>query len=405
MANRPPSFALVAILSLSPFACSSSSNAKKTTDGAVDSGGRDMNGADTDGGDTAVSDAAAESALGECTTDTLVPDGGSGADCAALYMVQMGVMNPRTVARGMGMCGDYLLWVDVALEGFMTLCVYDPTTQQLVGTMQRNGGGPIACTGAGTKVPLSCTDLMRYVPDAGADAGADAGSHDALVFIDAPPDPQIEASLKNGLLGLWPLDGDGKDKSGNGLDLTVVGLSYVTARFNSGLQFTGDITKTASRPMSDPSLLIGRGDYTVSVWVSIDPDKDFAQGILDDGAQAGGNGWGLGTPAPSGAWIFATGNGTFCCNGGGPTGFGWRHLVAERSGETISVYANSETVGTTQAAQPGVTIAAETFRLGTWFAGAGDPLFGIVDDVAIWNRALTAEERSYLDQHPVPPAP
>jgi hypothetical protein len=69
------------------------------------------------------------------------------------------------------------------------------------------------------------------------------------------------------------------------------------------------------------------------------------------------------------------------------------------------VYANSETVGTTQASDPDAGIANETFRLGTWFGGKGDPMSGVVDDVAIWNRALTAEERSYLDQHPVPNVP
>ena len=46
--------------------------------------------------------------------------------------------------------------------------------------------------------------------------------------------------------------------------------------------------------------------------------------------------------------------------------------------------------------------APQTFQLGTWAGGKALPLFGLVDDVAIWNRALTPAERIYLDQHAVP---
>jgi hypothetical protein len=35
----------------------------------------------------------------------------------------------------------------------------------------------------------------------------------------------------------------------------------------------------------------------------------------------------------------------------------------------------------------------------------GLPLTGVLDDVAIWNRALTADERAYLGTHAAPVVP
>jgi hypothetical protein len=143
---------------------------------------------------------------------------------------------------------------------------------------------------------------------------------------------------------------------------------------------------------------VQRGDYTISVWVSLDPDFHMNQGILDDS-----NAWAIGTPGPGVAWILQSETASLGIGAGPSAGFGWRHLVVERSGGEVTFYASGFNIGrqgVAEAQLPNVTNS--TLRIGTWAAGAGLPMMGVIDDVAIWNRALTYDERTYLGTHATP---
>ena len=48
--------------------------------------------------------------------------------------------------------------------------------------------------------------------------------------------------MRNGIRGVKPLDGDGTDISGNGIDDTPVNAAWVTGKWGLGIYITGDDT-------------------------------------------------------------------------------------------------------------------------------------------------------------------
>ncbi|MBC6491805.1 hypothetical protein BC349_12150 [Flavihumibacter stibioxidans] len=81
-------------------------------------------------------------------------------------------------------------------------------------------------------------------------------------------DNSVNSTLDNGLVAYYPLNGDGNDKSGNDYHLTIVGTTTTTDRFggpNSAYKFngsTGDYMIIPSLPKAD-----NMRQFTVSLWI------------------------------------------------------------------------------------------------------------------------------------------
>lgn len=251
----------------------------------------------------------------------------------------------------------------------------------------------LSCGGSGSSDAPACSGTSC------ADAGVDAPSVDAES--DAWTEARIEALLRTGQVAVWPLDGDGKDHSGNGLDLVINGVSFGAGRFGSGLVFTGDLGKTAMRPMPDALIFPEPGDYTVSVWAQVSGPKESNQGILEMNAPFN---WGLDLAERGSGWGVAC---PTTCSGlgmqlhGVPTDF--QHFVIVREGDTMTSWVNGSASGPWPFA-PVPPAAPAALRLGSWFDGKGGALTGVVDDIAVWKRALTKREIFFLQAHPVPTA-
>lgn len=226
--------------------------------------------------------------------------------------------------------------------------------------------------------------------------GIDAGDADAGT---------VASALRASLAGAWSFDTDGADHAGQKLDLDVTGIKLVTGRFGKGLQFTGEGSKIAQRHIDDPTLDLATGDFTVSVWVSL-AMTSTAQFIVIKGYDEGGwfVGWaqtawayGLGVPATAMGATFADLDVT-------PTG-GFHHVVLERTGASLEMFVDGQSIGT-KAVTDSATPQAAPLQVGGFSPGgvaAGQKVVtGVVDDLAIWHRALTADERTYLDTHAVP---
>jgi concanavalin A-like lectin/glucanase superfamily protein len=223
----------------------------------------------------------------------------------------------------------------------------------------------------------------------------DAGSSDASA---------AAASLREGLAGAWSFDVDGTDHSGNKLDLGVAGIKLVTGRFGKGLQFAG-MGSVAQRPLSDAALDLATGDFTVSCWLELTA-TDTAQFVAIKGYADGG--WFVGWAKT--AWAFGLGTPptmmgkTFPDPSGTPAS-GFHHIVLQRSGTLAEMIVDSHSVGTTIVADSAAP-SPEPFQIGGYAPGGvglGQSVVnGVVDDVAIWHRALISAELDYLDTHPVP---
>jgi hypothetical protein len=206
--------------------------------------------------------------------------------------------------------------------------------------------------------------------------------------------PQVSrADILTGLVAYYPLDGNANDASGNGYDLTLFGIpGFASGQFGQALSLDGTGDQYAARPISDPAFDFGGGDFTVQVWVNFASRDPGEQTLIEKFHGAGGPGWTLTTP----------GNDLqFYLGGAVNAGFTWDtgtwyQVVAVRSGSTLSLFVNDDLIGSgSPGSNPGVT---DPLLLGRRDAqdGRNFGVNGLLDDVAIWDRALSQDEISSL---------
>jgi hypothetical protein len=262
--------------------------------------------------------------------------------------------------------------------------------------------------GDGEVVDGSISDVS---PDVAIDIGADAATRDAMADADAA----APSTLGMGLVAYWKLDGNGKDATDGGSDLVPSGSTAPTypssgkfgAALFPGLGSSYLCAECSALSSSTRSALEvdGAADFTIALWVRrfLSPNTDntwYQYGLFDNGqtmidvASTG--------PAPAPAYttltlldgasvVASVKDATFNFRSAANTDV-WTHLIAFRRGTTIGIRVNgSETTATTNGA---VGSPAATFRLAQ--IGGGYPWQGLVDEVAKWDRALTALEMSAL---------
>ena len=230
----------------------------------------------------------------------------------------------------------------------------------------------------------------------------------ALVFA-TPCFGQVpEYVSTDGLIAWYPLDGNGLDASQNQLDLNPDSNSPAPNRFgqgNSALKFE-DSPVVSSHPQLNLTAL---NNFTISLWLQVDevlPSFALIGNNLGSGENNKGQlmyGWG--SEPESFAWHVNSSN---------SSGFGnfssqvelapdeWIHLVYIKNENEFQFYIDGIPMGLGQYeyAQPYTDNP-------TWIGGGNDccnlGLIGQLDDVGIWNRALTAAEIAEL--YTAPPTP
>jgi hypothetical protein len=206
----------------------------------------------------------------------------------------------------------------------------------------------------------------------------------------------------NGLVGWWPFNGNANDESGNGNNATVNGAILVGDRF-------GDSTNAYSFDglddfiSSSPNLPINSAPRSVVSWFKTNTiyintsQYNHVQCI---------NGWGSSTSgkvifpqnivAPSGKAWFETGSSSNSIySNNSVNNFQWHQIVTtyNGSGTSIKLYID----GLLQDSTNNLILNTynSNFIIGNapW---ANIPFRGLIDDVAIYNRALTSSEITSL---------
>ncbi|PWK26170.1 concanavalin A-like lectin/glucanase superfamily protein [Arcicella aurantiaca] len=219
-----------------------------------------------------------------------------------------------------------------------------------------------------------------------------------------------QVDLKNGLVACYTFNANAKDESGNGNHGTVNGATLTTDRLgkpNSAYRFDGySYISLVPEPFKNKN-------YSYSLWVNLDelpfegdnnsffsvggPGADQSVSVLNQygnstniGFNAGG--YNTGSPAVSNNLT-----GTL------PTIGKWYHVVSVRDNISVKLYVdgvlianNSANIGTngTDAAYANPTYAEIGSRVGAdgYFQSAK----AIIDDIHIYNRAITADEAQAL---------
>jgi len=216
----------------------------------------------------------------------------------------------------------------------------------------------------------------------------------------------------NGLIGWWPFNGNANDESGNGNHGTLIGnVSLTTDRDglpNSAFSFPGNSSAYIDVNQNNSFANFSDG-FTISAWylsnVSSTSGRVIALGNTDSHGGSNGNGFhiaGFNTtgivlrigsiPISIGQWNSAI---------QGQSSAIWHNLVltANFSNNNYKIYHNGLEIenDTISSALPlPIDLSTQNFNIGRKTVSAFDPWNGKVDDIGIWNRALTAQEVSNL---------
>ena len=221
----------------------------------------------------------------------------------------------------------------------------------------------------------------------------------------------------DGLLAWYPMNGNALDESGNGFNCQSVGATLTEDRFgtpSSAYAFDGQGShlQGASLPFSDLS---------ISIWFKPDAGilESYGGGTPPTGAQLIGQGtshnpcrycdWAIGVSdwydgTDQLAWEKA--NVSSCqvqqsAASWNPEIGVWTHLVAVSEGSNVTFYINGSWVSTIPFEEP-LQHGGSVFSIGARYVencngggsctGPDNAWSGAIDDVAIWDRAITPEE-------------
>ncbi len=211
-------------------------------------------------------------------------------------------------------------------------------------------------------------------------------------------------SLSSGLVGYWTFDGPSlnwrtntaADSSGNGNTGTLVNMSTTSSptagKIGQALKFNG-----SSQYVSMGSAGVSATSFTYAAWVKAGTYSSY-RGIVEN--DAGGT-------IPQGLWtenglgitlVIGTGNGhaVLLIPVAKATLNTWHYIVGTANGTTYALYLDGVNVGATYS-DTGYGGSPVHNAIGVGGTGGGPGYFsGSIDDVRIYNRALSAQEVAQL---------
>ncbi len=212
------------------------------------------------------------------------------------------------------------------------------------------------------------------------------------------------AAVTNGLVAWYPMDGSGKDASGNGNDGTLNNVpTSVQGKFGKAYSFNG-INQSITTSGTGTNQV---DNWSMSAWVNPAAfTGNDGQTIFYNGTDNYG-GYGLEIGRGNG---LCPSNASLCGLFGGvawiPSGYvfpvanAWYHVVMERSSGTTSFWVNGvQTSGTSTYTPNAIRLNETTIGVQCNAFCSNSPgryLNGLVDDARIYNRALSASEITQL---------
>ncbi len=182
---------------------------------------------------------------------------------------------------------------------------------------------------------------------------------------------------------------------GTGTTATDLSGEGNTATVGGGWTTDGMSGNAASILYSDPSSVVrtdnaiglGSGDFSISLWFKGSFNSDWRWLVCDCDADRTGlilATSGSGFRCSMGTWF----SDVLPTQGDGFTNTDWYNVILVRSGTAISTYVNGDlnSSGTSS-----YDIAANQIRFGSICDGTTG-LNGAIDDIAVWNQALTVDQ-------------
>ena len=186
------------------------------------------------------------------------------------------------------------------------------------------------------------------------------------------------------------------DASGNGHDGTIQGASWVSGHDGGALSFDGS---AASVDLGSLGTFYQSG-FTLEAWVKKSTGKkDVA--VLGSWTGSGGPMLWVDHLAGDYQLTMNSGMSNYLDSGQAPAAGQWQHLAATYDGSTARFYVDGTQVASRSVGYP--IGSSNAWRIGAYGSPAGGFFDGLVDDVRIYNRSLSAAEVQTDMNLPVPP--
>ena len=217
----------------------------------------------------------------------------------------------------------------------------------------------------------------------------------ALIFISIHFKAQIPSYVpSNGLVGWWPFNGNADDESGNGNNGTVIGSILTSDRngsANNAYSFNG-INNYID--LGNPIALGNNpSSFTQAGWAYFNDFND-AYVFISKRHDNSGNDWATPVTTSNNTFIFFSDDAFYqnppMAESNGLLVNQWYHLTFLKSSDVYSIYVNGLLVSSITDSHP-MGGSTNNLIIGAQLAWP-EFLKGSLDDIGIWNRALTEQE-------------
>ncbi len=203
----------------------------------------------------------------------------------------------------------------------------------------------------------------------------------------------------NGLVGWWPFNGNANDESGNGNNGTVNGAALTNDRNGISISAYNLNGNNDYIEVANSSSFNLTNSQSISLWFNSDGNQESV--LLQKSNSTGGNGDGgpqlvLRSNQLVDLSIFHNNTSNFVYSYIPSTNQTWHHIAATWNGNIIKLYQNgvlSDSIPLSVVLNP----CYESLMIGKRGLPNNDLYFkGVIDDIGIWNRALTQQEITAL---------
>ena len=192
--------------------------------------------------------------------------------------------------------------------------------------------------------------------------------------------------MPEGLLAYWTFDEGGgttiSDSSGNNYQGTISGSNYnfIDGQSGKALQFSGDSSTYVS---FSTTTNLNPTEITIIVWINPISQSGLPRIVYKESS---GKGWALSYSSSS--WRFRTNTQNSASFSYNPTIGSWGQLAGTASSDQVRIYYDSE-LKNQNSLNSIISSSTNAIEIGRSFKGA-------IDEVMIFNRALSDEEIGYI---------
>jgi hypothetical protein len=191
-------------------------------------------------------------------------------------------------------------------------------------------------------------------------------------------------------VGLWHMDGDWSDSSGNGRNGTAYGGATFSTDHTDGIM-SGNFTGTSDY-VSIGNLYgnFPNNAFTIESWVKLSDTGNGARRSIAGGTGSGAD-YSVGLSNNQFVtWVY-NGSGYYAYSGTTPNIGQWYHIAGTFDGNQLKLYVNGVLMSNI-AASWGQSNGGANFWIGSENCCGGNNFNGLIDNLSVHNRALTAQE-------------